>query len=145
MAYSEENKLIAFNTIIENISENCMSLRNALLQDGMPSSKTFYIWLDEDEDKVKQYARACEIRADKIFDDILDIADDTSRDKRVTEAGEVTDNEVIQRSRLRVDARKWYLSKLSPKKYGDKLDVTTDGEKINSQPPIFGNNPLDGQ
>ncbi len=44
-----------------------------------------------------------------------------------------------------IQTLKWKLAKFYPKMFGDKLDVTTDGEKINSQPPIFGNNPLDGQ
>ena len=34
--------------------------------------------------------------------------------------------------RLQVDARKWMLGKLNPKKYGEKLDVTSDGEKLNT-------------
>jgi len=36
----------------------------------------------------------------------------------------------MQRSRLRVDVRKWALSKMNPKKYGDKVDHTTGGEKL---------------
>jgi len=39
-------------------------------------------------------------------------------------------NGEVQRDRLRVDTRKWYLSKIMPKKYGDKLDVTTREEKL---------------
>lgn len=84
----------------------------------------FYLLLNKSEDKTKRYARACEIRADNIFDDILSIADDNSRDTYTDANGvERTDNDVIQRSRLMVDARKWVLSKMQPKKYGDKLDI----------------------
>jgi len=147
--WTDELKKNAIDIVLHKISEESKSLRSILDSKRdkkiLPSRRVFNEWLSEDANLSTQYAHACELRAENIFDDILDIADDTSRDKRVTDAGEVADNEVIQRSRLRVDARKWYLSKLSPKKYGDKLDVTTDGEKINSQPPIFGNNPLDGQ
>lgn len=39
----------------------------------------------------------------------------------------------IQRDKLRVTALMWYTSKLAPKIYGDKLDITTDGEAI--KPP----------
>jgi Bacteriophage Sf6, terminase small subunit-like len=35
------------------------------------------------------------------------------------------DAEHVQRSRLRVEARKWLLSKALPKVYGDKLDLNT--------------------
>ena len=38
--------------------------------------------------------------------------------------------ENIQRSRLRIDTRKWLMSKLNPKVYGDKLDMTTNGNDI---------------
>ena len=39
----------------------------------------------------------------------------------------MANNEHIQRSRLRVDARKWIAAKLLPKRYGDKLQHTGDG------------------
>jgi hypothetical protein len=131
MRYTDEEIEIKFDEIISLISDKGLSVRNILKQDDMPSSKTFYVWLDTDEVKVKQYAHACEKRADAIFEDILTIADDTTRDKKTTKDGEdITDNEVIQRSRLRVDARKWMVSKMNPKKYGDKIDMTTGGDKI---------------
>lgn len=59
----------------------------------------------------------------------MDIADDGSNDwmERFNKDGEsigwVVNGEAVQRSKLRVDARKWALSKLLPKKYGDKIDV----------------------
>jgi len=34
----------------------------------------------------------------------------------------IVDHENIQRSRLRVDARKWAAARLAPKKYGDRLE-----------------------
>ena len=45
-------------------------------------------------------------------------------------------------ARVLIDTLKWKASKYYPKMFGDKLDVTTDGEKINHT-PIFGDNPLD--
>ena len=129
MAYSKEEIQTAFKDILNFIQEDGMSLRSALSQDNMPASETFYKWLEADEQKSKQYAHACEKRADAIFEDILSIADDTTRDKKPSKDGEdITDNEVIQRSRLRVDARKWMLSKMNPKKYGENksIDLTVD-------------------
>ena len=38
----------------------------------------------------------------------------------------------INRHRLKIDALKWAASKSAPKKYGDKVDVTSDGEKVQS-------------
>ena len=135
MAYSEEEREKLFETIFELI-ENGNSLRKSLATVKL-SSKTFYEWLEleENESKVKQYARACEERAEALLDEMIDIVDDTSCDIIETDLGdgmlvEKPNNEVIQRSRLRYDARKWLVSKLNPKKYGEKVDVTSGGDKI---------------
>ena len=102
---------------------------------NLPSKVTFCEWLKEDEELTNQYARATEVRADIIFDDILAIADENTNDTSINENGiEVVNNDVIQRSRLRIDARKWVLSKLNPKKFGDKTDITSGGEKIINAP-----------
>ena len=66
-------------------------------------------------------------------DEILAIADDSTNDamtitRRDGSESEVADNEWINRSRLRVDTRKWLMSKLAPKKYGDKQQVEHSGE-----------------
>ncbi len=117
MAYSEEK----FNDIIAFI-EDGLSLRKAAIKGGI-STRSFYDWIEKDVELQQQYARATISRADSIFEEILDIADDSSGDKKYTENGEVMDSEYVQRSRLRVDARKWAVSKMNPKKYGDKYEV----------------------
>lgn len=106
----------------------CMEIeRGVALRRACPvfmSLRKFYELMDASSEKRERYARACEARADKIFDDLLDIADDGSNDTYVDDNGMPrTDTEVIQRSKLRVDTRKWMLAKLAPKKYGDKLDI----------------------
>ena len=142
MAYSKKEIEKVFDGIIEDI-EHGYSLRTVLKNGDNPSSQTFYKWIDGDEDKSKRYTRACEVRASSIFEDILDIADDKSGDEKVLEDGTKSfDGEFAARSRIKIDARKWMLSKLQPKKYGDKLDVTTGGEKI--QVPLLNNDPLNG-
>jgi hypothetical protein len=35
----------------------------------------------------------------------------------------------VQRARLQVDTRKWLLSKLAPKKYGERLELTGDPDR----------------
>jgi hypothetical protein len=57
----------------------------------------------------------------------LKISDDGRNDYTETEDGEVPNHEHIQRSRLRVDSRKWLASKLVPKKYGDKVSAEVSG------------------
>ena len=126
MAYKEKEIQSIFKDILTGITKG-KALRNILKDGSMPSTSTFYNWLQEDESKSKQYARATELRAENIFEDILDIADNNTSDIISGVDGDRTNNDVIQRSRLMVDARKWYLSKLNPKKYGDKIETTIEG------------------
>lgn len=101
-----------------------MSLRKACGQSGMPHMATFLRWLaDESRAELReQYARAREAQADNLAEEILEIADFGLNDTYTDDEGQVhVDHDVIARSRLRVDARKWLASKMAPKKYGDKI------------------------
>lgn len=123
--------------ILLDISVKNMSLHKACKQSGYPANVTVYEWLKEDKDFANNYARACEVRHEAMADDILEICDATENDIiRDLEGNEITNNNVIQRDKLRVDTRKWLLSKLMPKKYGDKIDVTSGGEEIKQTPTI---------
>lgn len=138
MAYSQEKKNEIFDYIFAEIKKG-KALRNILKEDNMPSSSAFFEWIDADEEKAKQYARATEIRAEAIFDDILSIADQNEKDTYINDFGiEVVNNDVIQRSRLRIDARKWVLGKMNPKKYGDKTILSGDKENPLEVLPIIG-------
>ena len=101
------------------------SLRTIAALDGMPAQSTIMVWLDgKHPDFTEQYARAREAQADKLAEEALQIADDGRSDTYVDGDGNVkTDTEVIQRSKLRVDTRKWLASKMAPKKYGDKVAI----------------------
>lgn len=127
MAYSQQQKDKIFETVFTEII-NGRAVRNILKDEGMPPAVTFFEWLSKDEEKSKQYARACELRAEAIFDEILEIADDKSNDVEYTENGQTQNSEFIQRSRVRIDARKWVASKLNPKKFGDKIQAEHSGE-----------------
>ena len=129
MAYSEDQKKKLIDSICEGIEKGA-SLRT-MLSVSKISSRTFFKWIDLDENKVKQYARAMELRADKIFEDILDIADSQENDIiTLSDGRKVTNHDVINRARLRVDARKWMLSKMFPTKYGDKIEWNINREAI---------------
>jgi hypothetical protein len=70
------------------------------------------------------YAHARADQAHKLAEEIIQIADDGENDTYIDDDGKVrTDHDAINRSRLRVDARKWYAGKLLPKKYGEKLEL----------------------
>lgn len=104
------------------------SLRAICRDPKMPGTSMMVSWLNDDAAFAAHYARACEARADALVDEIIEIADDGSGDTYETEDGIVKINtEVVQRSKLRVDARKWVAAKMRPKKYGDKLDVEHQG------------------
>lgn len=77
------------------------------------SARKFYAALDQDENAAERYARARAAGLDRMADDTLRIADDP----------ELEPND----KRIRVDTRKWLLSKLAPKKYGEKLDLEHSG------------------
>ena len=101
------------------------SLRTIAAMDGMPAQSTIMVWLDgKHPDFTEQYARAREAQADKLAEETLLIADESSQDTYVDADGNVkTNTEAIQRSKLRVDTRKWLASKMAPKKYGDKVAI----------------------
>jgi len=98
------------------------SLNAICKSDGMPRLTAVYAWLAEHEDFAKMYARAREEQADTLADEIVAIADDGSNDTYTDENGfEHVNQENIQRSKLRVDARKWVAAKLKPRKYGERV------------------------
>ena len=123
MAYSEEQKEEILNNIF-NIIESGKSLRFALSQIPL-SSSTFFIWIEEDPEKSKHYAYVTDIRTELKFESIeQDYSEEPQRD---AETGRI-DSAWVQLQRLKIDAKKWELSKLNPKKYGDKIQQEHSGE-----------------
>jgi hypothetical protein len=123
---SDYSETIA-TAICQEISSG-RSLRSICAQDDMPAQSTVFLWLAKHAEFSEKYARAREAQADAMLEEILEIADDGKSDKYLDgEGNERTDQDVIARSRLRVDARKWAMSKMAPKKYGDKLDLNHAG------------------
>ena len=82
----------------------------------MPSRVSVHAWLIKDPSFLNKYEHARELQADVYADEMDEIAHDESID--------------TQRARLIIDTRKWTSSKLKPKKYGDKIDMTSKDEKI---------------
>lgn len=108
------------------------SLRSICADEGMPGISTVMRWLAANEGFREQYARAREAQADALFDEILEIADDARNDWMARngdgDAAWQLNGEHVQRSRVRIDARKWMAGKLRPKKYGEKLELSGDAE-----------------
>lgn len=119
MEYSQE----LADRICDALAEG-HSLRRICKADDMPAQSSVFKWLGMYPEFAEQYARAREAQADALFDDILTIADDGSNDTYTDDEGNPrTDHDVIARSKLRVDARKWMAGKLRPKVYGDKIAI----------------------
>lgn len=92
------------------------TLRAICRDDGFPPESTVREWaLDDREGFAARYARAREAGAHVMADDLLEIADQDGD---------------VQRDRLRADTRKWLLSKILPRVFGDKLDLTSKGERL---------------
>lgn len=121
------------------------SMRTVCEAEDMPAKRTVFNWLRTNEEFLHQYERAKVEAADYLAEEIIEIADDGRNDfitelaESITEkpASEWTEDDIrvlaikhapeqVQRSRLRVDARKWIASKLKPKKYGDKTIIGGD-------------------
>lgn len=87
-----------------------------------PCHETIYKWLRDNKDFADRYAFAKRDQVRALVDEILEISDDSSQDEMITDQGKVVQNsEYINRSRLRIDTRKWIAAKLVPRLYGDNM------------------------
>lgn len=84
------------------------SLRKICTDDHMPHESTVRLWATDDREGFStQYTRARQAQMDALAEDILEIADGDDAD--------------VNRARLRVDTRKWLMSKIAPKRFGERL------------------------
>ena len=91
------------------------SLRKVCERQGMPNKATVFRWLAQHDEFRDQYAKATETRADAIFEEMFDIADEVAEEAAA-----------VGKARLRIDTRKWALARMNPKKYGDKVSQEID-------------------
>lgn len=105
------------------------SLNAICKEDGKPHIATVLRWLGADEGFATRYARAREMQAENLADQMIEIADDGANDwmeKRDRE-GNVTgwqlNGEAVARSKLRLEQRRWWAEKLRPKVYGAKVAI----------------------
>lgn len=121
-----------FDAICLEMAEGA-SLRSICARDDMPNKRTVLRWIEGNESLQCQYSEAQNLRAEHYFDQILEIADNVRIGSRTTTKSdgekEIVRGDMIERARLQVDARKWVLARMNPKKYGDKFtqELTGDG------------------
>lgn len=120
--YSTEERAALCDAVLEGMAVRGLSCIKACKAAGVPNG-TFMGWLDEDAALAERYARARDIMLEHVAEDLMDKADEFAADAVA-----------VQKQRLQVDARKWLLSKLAPKKYGDA--VTHRGDSENPLGPI---------
>lgn len=101
------------------------SLRSITRDPAMPGMATVFRWLGDDRYASfrEQYEKARVAGLEMMADEIMEISDAPVGS---TQTG-ATDSGAVQKQRLQVDTRKWLLSKLLPKKYGEKVDLNHQG------------------
>lgn len=97
------------------------SVRTICKDNKMPAASTVFYWLLDKDKKtfLEQYETARNIQAENMFEELIEIADI---------------DEDVQKARLKTDIRKWYLSKVLPKKFGDRSVLTTEDEQGKTKP-----------
>lgn len=111
-----DKQQLQFNLVCARIADG-MSLKAACDFSDVPRRQTILDWLNKDVGQSLVgggtlstiYARAREVMADKLADEVMDIAKDpdiSTEDKRI-----------------QIDACKWIAAKQRPRVYGDKLAI----------------------
>lgn len=103
------------DVILERLA-NGESMVQICASDEMPGLRTVMRWAKDNDDFGTEYAQAREAQAEVMDDKILTAADGAKADP--------------QAARVQIDAYKWRAAKLAPKRYGEKIDVTSGGDKI---------------
>ena len=115
------------DTICERIALG-ESLRKVCRTDDMPAMSSVFKWLRENKSFSEQYVKASEERTETQQEQLIEMGDEAIAHAESTDPKAA--NAVVSAYKLKADNLKWSMSKMKPKKYGDKLDVTSDGEKI---------------
>lgn len=134
------NKEQTIEIILEGITYKAL---NVVCREDptLPTPQAFLAWVRDDEALYERYTRAMKIRADRMLDEILEIADDKTGDLLFNPDGTPMMNALgqlmyaqdhIQRAKLKVHARQWMMGRMNPSKYSDKQQVEhTGGVKSN--------------
>lgn len=122
------------------------SLRQICKDPAMPSISAVMAWVAEDKEGFQaKYSLAMDNRAQGMFDEMLEIADNVGHEDKDTiefEKGgvpiQIPNKEWVMRSKLRVEARQWALARMAPKRYGNKVTQEISGPdgkpiSVNSQ------------
>lgn len=104
------------------------SLRTVCADPDMPAISTVFLWFPKHKGFSEQYAHAKEASADAMHEELSDLGDQAIS-LALANTGPVS-NAVVNAVKLKADNLKWSMSKMKPKRYGEKLDLTSDGKKL---------------
>jgi hypothetical protein len=116
------------------------SLRTVCKIKGMPSGVTVFKWMREHDKFLLQYEKAKQESADAMAEELIDICNTPLVGDEITYLPngkkQIKKGDMLGHRRLQIDTRKWLMSKMKPKKYGEHIDVTSDGKPLPT--PIYG-------
>lgn len=115
--------------IIARVSDG-EPLAQVCRSEGMPKVRTFYDWVEADEDLAARFARAREAGFDVIAYDCLDLAD-TEPEIETTANGTKRDSAFVAWKKNQVETRLKLLAKWDPKRYGERQAVDLGGQPGN--------------
>lgn len=138
--FSDEEKESIITEICNRVINEKTSF-NIAVEESQINYATFFNWMVK-SDKLKElYNYAREVRADVLFEEIVTIADTPidGEKTKISEKGiEIIKGDMTEHRKLQIDARKWVVAKMQPKKYGDRIDQNISGSLsiIEVKPPI---------
>ena len=83
--------------------------------------QTITDWIDADTSRAGKYAKARDKRSESVFEALDDICMDALAESRGLNSGPI-----VAAYRLKVDTIKWKLARMTPKKYGEKIEIAGD-------------------
>jgi hypothetical protein len=96
-----------------------------------PDRSTIFRWKLDNQHFCDLYDKAKQAQLEVLHDDLITISDDTSKDLTENDSGKIVyNNECVNRSRLKIDTRKWILERLAPKKFGAKQETSRSDEDV---------------
>lgn len=128
MIYTDKDKERIITEICDKVIEEKISFNEAVKESDI-SLVSFYKWISKSDELQTLYKYARDVRSDVLFEQIIEIADTTEEGTIVEtdDQGRTKEKtgDMTQHRRLKIDSRKWVVSRMSPKKYGDKLDLSS--------------------
>jgi hypothetical protein len=120
-----------FEAICIDLEETHYGLLFICKKHGLNSRRPFHTYLEKDTEHMNRYMRARDKQLDYLEELLREASFDESKDSETAGTINLGTNH-IQRDRLKVDTLKFILGKLRARKWGDKIDVTSDGKKIDA-------------